>query len=80
MARQKRFWRVLVTYGTIPNQTYARVPGADAAEKLKAAAIGLGYTDARIREEVEDETDEQEGSGTSPRGPARARRDRAAAR
>lgn len=42
------FWRVMVTYGTCLNQTYARVPCRESAEKLKALAVSKGYDDARV--------------------------------
>lgn len=40
-----------VTYGTREHMVYARTEKPDDAEALKAAAIRLGYRDARIVKE-----------------------------
>ena len=45
--RNQRF-RVVVTYGTMRNATYADVPDFDAATKLRACARRLNYHDAEI--------------------------------
>jgi len=73
-------WRVLVTYGTMRNATYACVPTKEDAEKLKDTAFNLGYRDARIVEDrgdapsfYENATPERCGSSRPKRAYQKAR-------
>lgn len=66
-----RRFRVMVTYGTRPNQEYAVVPTRDSAEKLAVVARELGYHDARV-EEVDDEGHVNQGAREGQASEARA--------
>lgn len=45
---KEKIWIVEVTYGTRPHSIYASVPSQESAEKLREAALKLGYRDAKV--------------------------------
>lgn len=71
MADKQEFWRVVVTYGTKGEQTFARVPSRESAEALRRLAIAKKYYDARVEKDEGAEPENQEARG---RGPAHQKR------
>lgn len=51
-------YQVIVTYGTLGNQIYAKTDTPEGAKRLKKLAISLGYADARIVQ-IDRQIDEQ---------------------